>query len=274
MKLSVFYSVKVPSPEQKVPLIVCGDFNGGPECGAVRYLEDGKVDETFFEDGEPVSSGPKVLPLAEPMKDVATLVERSPPPNTLVVAELISSLVQGGEAAYENPSLSNVAVEGLERIYQRFATLTLEDSRVVMGISDVEKWLVEINGQVGRGSEFREAARQMGWEEEERNDLDPSAKKEKPRVFLPPDGVLTLQGFLLVYEAELRQGKFWGIAHDMAVLGEPLPNAGVFQSRFDRMYCSDTIQPVAVMDFLAYKPCPNEDEPSDHLPVAASFVLS
>lgn len=262
----------VPNPEKEVALIVCGDFNGGPESGAVRYLEDGKVDETFVEDGEPVSSGLKALPLYHPMKDVMAMPERSPPPNTLVVAELISSLVhREGDSAYENPSLSEAALERLGNIYDRYAN----EQTKVMNVEEVEKWLVTINGQVGRGSEFREAARQMGWKEEETVEAgDPSAKKEKPRIVLPPAGILTRDGFMNVYAAELRQGKFWGIAYDLAVLGEPLPDAGVFESRYDRMYCSASITPTAVMDFVSAAPCPNEQEPSDHLPLAASFSIA
>ena len=72
----MFHTVinKEPDPESSVRLIVCGDFNGGPECGAVRFLEDGYIDETFREDGGPVSSGRKDLPLTEPLKDVAMSV--------------------------------------------------------------------------------------------------------------------------------------------------------------------------------------------------------
>ena len=65
-------------PEKSVRLVVCGDFNGGEECGAVRYLEDGYIDETFVEDGEPVSSGKKAMPLAKPLVDVSSTVERAP----------------------------------------------------------------------------------------------------------------------------------------------------------------------------------------------------
>ena len=252
---------------------MCGDFNGGAECGAVRYLEDGSVDETFLEDGEPVSSGPKVLPLEKPMQDVVAMVDRTPPA-TLVVSELISTMVRPGDEPFENPSLSDAVVERLTRIYQRFATHSSGDvGEKCMNVPDVEKWLTAINLQVGRGSEFREAARQMGWKEEEKEDDDSAVEQEKPKIELPADGILSLQGFINVYQAELRQGKFWGIAYDLAALGEALPDAGVFQSRYDRMYCSSALKVTAVMDFTCSKPCPNEVEPSDHLPVAASFAI-
>ena len=252
------------NPPRHARLIVCGDFNGGPECGAVRYLEDGYIDETFIEDGDPVSSGRKDMPLEKPLKDVMTFIGRPPPP-TLVVPELISVMVKGN--VYENPQLSDDIIDRLTRIYNRFASHETASGTKVMNLQDVEKWLITINRKLGRGSEYREAARQMGWKEE-------TARVEdgKARIELPAHGLLSLEGFVNVYQAELRQGKFWGIAYDMAALEEPLPNAGVFQSRYDRIYCSEAVEPTAVMDFLCSEPCPNGKEPSDHLPVAASFT--
>jgi hypothetical protein len=258
------------NPERNVRLIVCGDFNGGEECGAVRFLEDGFIDESFREDGEAVASGRKPLPLEKPLKDVVTSVDRVPP-STLVVPELISTMVKG--QTYENPSLSDQVIERLQKIYDRLSTHRTEANERVMNLNDVERYLVAINGQVGRGSEFREAARQMGWTGEDVSPDDEESKDENPRITLPAEGLLSLDGFIRIYEAELNQGKFWGIAHDLSVLGEPLPNVGVFQSRFDRMYYSNALQPTAVMDFVSSDPCPNELEPSDHLPLAASFCL-
>jgi len=253
---------KLRNPERHIPLIVCGDFNGGPECGAVRYLEDGGVDETFREDGEPVVSSRKDLPLEHPMVDVMAFVTDRDPPATLVVNELISIMVKG--QAYENPTLSEEMVTRLSRIYDKLASEESGDTKV-MGIGDVEAWLVAINGELGRGSEFRNAAKKMGWKD---------GGNEKERITLPSGGRLSKQSFIEVYEDELKGGKFWGIAHDMAVLGEPLEDAGVFQARFDRIYCSSILKPTAVMDFTSSVPCPNGDEPSDHLPVAASFSIT
>lgn len=257
-------------PEESIRLVVCGDFNGGPECAAVRYLEDGAVDSDFLEDGEPATSSKKQLPLSSPMHDVAAAVSDREPPSTLVAQELISVLVE--EGTVDNPRLSREVVERLTRIFNRFASQTdPETSEKGMDVNGVEKWLIIINRELGRGSEFREAARQMGW-----TDPDPNVPYDDPtktKITLPPEEILSLEGFLNVYEKELRGGKFWGIAYDLAVLGEPLPDAGTFTARYDRMYCSASLQPTAVLDTLCDRPCPNDVEPSDHLPVTASFAL-
>ena len=119
-------------------------------------MEDGFIDENFREDGEPVSSGLKKMPLDKPMVDAATSVPDRDPPATLVVSELMSNLME--EASYENPVLSQSMLERLERIYK-----TLASDREVMNLEDVEKWLRIINRDLGRGDEYRQAAKQMGY---------------------------------------------------------------------------------------------------------------
>ena len=266
--LTLARKLKEPEPESTIRLIVCGDMNGEQECGAIHFLEHGFVDETFLEDNEPVSSGRKELPLAQPMKDATNCVTRSDnneSPPTMVVAELMSSLMT--EASYDNPVLSADMLDRFERIYRRLAT----GDGGVMTLRDVENWLIKINHELGRGDEYRNAAIEMGWEDP--NPDDPFEVRKR-RIKLPSDGVLTLQGFQNIYQKELDGGKFWGIAHDMGVLGDPLPDKGLFTARYDRMYCTPALQPVAVLDTIANKPCPNKEEPSDHLPVAVSFQLA
>ena len=260
---SRFVPIAVSDP-LGVPLIVCGDFNSGDDCGATRYLEEGFIDETHREDNTPVTSGRKDMPLEKPLVDVSSLERATTVPPTMVVAELITQLVEGGDAAYENPTLSRDVLEKLERIFTGLASGRKGDDNV-MTKSDVERYLIAINGIVGRGSEFREAARQMGYED---------SKDEVSEVQLPTDGYLTLPNFQAIYDKELKQGKFWGIAYDLAILGEPIKIEELFQSRFDRIYASDCLSVHSVMDFSSDKPCPNELCPSDHLPLAALFTLN
>jgi len=225
----------------------------------VRVLEDGCIDPSFEEGGESVTSKPKQIPLSSPLLDVSATLDRQPPP-TLVVSEQISLLV-GPTSSCALP-LSQLATDALRRIYANLATHQYQN-QPCMNLSDVERWLVAINGKVGRGTEFRNAAREMGW-----TSPDPEA-----RIHLPAHGRLSEESFLKVYQAELSAGKFWGIAHDIAVLKELLPDKGVFSARFDRIYCSKALRPVAVLDVTSAVACPNEVEPSDHLPVAATLCL-
>ena len=267
--ISMANKLKVKDPASRVKAIICGDFNGGAECGAVRYLEDGFVDADFLEDGEQVSSNRKDLLIKPSLRDVMSCAGHTPPP-TMVVAELISQLVQDSGSSYENPVLSDGVVDRLKRIYESKATL-LCGHEMCMSRQDVEAWLMDINGRVGRGDEFREAARQMGWKPPQEG---MSADEIKEIISLPSEGILTLEGFIAVYQRELTGGKFWSINHDLSILGEPLENLGLFTARYDRMYCTGAVKPAVILDFHSDKPCPNADEPSDHLPVAACFLAS
>ena len=258
-------------------LVVCGDFNGGSECGAVRYLEDGGVGPSFIEDGGPVASREKNCPMSKALADVASAVSTRPEPPTLVVAELISQMVKDTSSAYEKPEFCDEMVERLTNCYTNYATYTNTNGKgvndKVMSVGDVERWLIDINKQVGRGSEFRSAAKEMGWTEptQEEGSDEPAVK---PRITLPLEGILSLEGFLNVYIFELRGGKFWGINYDLSIMGQPLPVIGRFEARFDRMYCTERLMPTAVLDTIATMPCPNDVEASDHLPVGANFQIS
>jgi hypothetical protein len=233
------------------------------------------------------------------------------PPPTLVVPELISLIIDQGEieTCYINPQFSTDIIERFQRIYERFASLPSDGDSMQMGQLDVERWLTRINGRVGRGSEFRSAAKFMVWvkpllgsegsgSESNKSESTTYKKTELSPIVIPKDGILSLNDFIGVYLEELRQGKFWGseyeqapvsraplfsgsffvlsllfpVAWDLAVLGEPLPVDNVFTARYDRMYCSKSLLPLAVLDFDCKIPCPNKSEPSDHLPIAASFA--
>ena len=198
-----------------------------------------------------------------------------------MVPELISQMIEGAtEDAYRvDTELSTDVLERLERAYYNCASHE-DGGQKVMGVSDVERWLIDINGQLGRGSEFRRAAREMGYvdppEAEESSESGGENQKpaEKPRISIPEDGILSLEGFQRVYLGECREGKFWGIAYDLSVMGQPLPDVGTFSARFDRLYCSQSLRPTAVLDTISEVACPNLSEPSDHLPVCPRLEIS
>ena len=200
-----------------------------------------------------------------------------PAPATLIVPEIISLMIdpKDAETAYPDPQFSSDVLDSLHRIYYRFATTQSPDASPEqmesrqMGKADVERWLNIINLRVGRGTEFRNAAKRMGWDEPS---VENTKKDERAPICIPENGVLTLENFVSVYLDELRQGKFWGIAWDLAALDEPLSVNDVFRARYDRIYCSQSLLPAAVVDTLSDAACPNEFEPSDHLPVCASFI--
>lgn len=197
----------------------------------MHYLEKGSVGPAFMEDGESVSSKEKVLPLSSPLTDVvlANGLERvnGCPPPTLVVPELMSLVIDQGktETCYINPQFSTDIIERFQRIYKRLASLPSDGNSMQMGQLDVERWLTRINGRVGRGSEFRSAAKFMGWvdplsgsdglgNESNKSESTTDKKTDLSPIVIPKDGILSLKDFIGVYLEELRQGKFWGSEYE------------------------------------------------------------
>jgi hypothetical protein len=198
------------------------------------------------------------------------------------------------EPEAEQLALSSWAEAAFTELYSYLATTLIRDAdgreERVMGVKDVEAWLTVINGQVGRGSEFRAAAAYMessieplqhaeeeGREEEGDKHEGDGVEGDNNRLLktgeLPAKGHLTLAAFLSVYRAELNQGKVWGVAHDLAALGRPPPldPSRLYRARFDRLYLSGPSPLLAVKAFHSDRALPNELHPSDHLPVMALF---
>jgi len=274
--------------------LFAGDMNvDGPECGAVgavdQLLLTGHVSKDFMEAGVAVSSRDRSLALPVFSDPVALEYSEKglPPPPTMVVEDLYSILAlpaeevadqktssehqTAEEAESEGPGaqrLSPWAEAALKEVYLERARTDLGGHRV-MGLKDVEAWLTTINGQVGRGSEFRAAAAAMQGEGSPGLGED----EEFPRPHLPAEGHLTLEAFLSVYRAELNQGKVWGVAHDLAALGRPPPlgPGQLFRARFDRLYLAGPSQPLTGHTPRADRALPHELHPSDHLPVTALF---
>eukprot|EP01037_Dinobryon_pediforme_P019343 gene19343-19747_t len=181
-----------------------------------------------------------------------------------------------GEAEGESLDLSDEAVRLLTLIFHDFSSgrISKDDSNCendesIMTAKDVANWLITINGQVGRGSEYRSAVEFM-------TQVTPALKRggdTEEISMIPEDGFLTLQSFLSIYRKELCQGKVWGVAHDLSACKHPLSlSGGLYTARFDRIFVGGAAQIVAVKDLrptdgTAILPLPNKNHPSDHLPV-------
>ncbi|CAM9882819.1 unnamed protein product [Discosporangium mesarthrocarpum] len=99
-----------------------------------------------------------------------------------------------------------------------------------------------------------------------------------------PGAGLALSDFLSIYEAELQEGKFWGVAHDLGTFGvEAGVWLGPYEARFDQiLYTKGLLRAVGVRETLPGDKrelvyggdcLPNSWHPSDHLPVGGVFQL-
>ena len=152
----------------------------------------------------------------------------------------------------------------LESLRGAFGKLT--GGKDKMDSEAMEAWLIAINGQLGRGSEFRKATAL----------LDARGG----------DGLL-FEDFLAVYLNELAEGKYWGVNYDMKqALGFPVKGAGegeAFRAVFDYVFHSEGVQPVAIREELTREelakalsgedPLPNAWQPSDHVMQTSTFTF-
>jgi hypothetical protein len=191
---------------------------------------------------------------------------------------------------YENSSFVDKEILN-DQVYQVIGSIDV----MCMGVESIRQWLLTINKQVGRGSEFRKALELI------RGAKVNNASSSDERA-LPEEGCLTWEDFKTIYIEEMNQGKFWGVAWDMNECGFPLadlesPSSSSNQSlssssssttqsansnnrflaRYDRAFVrSGKIR--AVRETLAagiteYPLLPNAHHPSDHLPIALSVEL-
>ncbi|KAJ1452444.1 Endonuclease/exonuclease/phosphatase [Pelagophyceae sp. CCMP2097] len=265
-------------------IVFAGDLNGGDDSAAVRLLEDGFVKSGFVEDGEVCTLKDKNN-AAGIFLDASAAASERPPPPTLVVPELYASISKGESTGTRQDDLSDDAVSAFREAFFERASGVFEGGKV-MTKGDVEAWLVDINGHVGRGSEFRAALEFMAPTPPtppppSAVDAAPDALEEPAplRREFPADSLpLSVDSFVEIYRQELRQGKVWGVAHDLGALGKwPLPQTrkgALFTARFDRIYCSEHLRVVSVRDSTSDVPCPNANHASDHLPVGAVLQFS
>jgi len=186
-----------PSPPA---CVVAGDFNSQGRSAVCELLFSGEVLPTFRESGDPteprqsenqVTSKPK-------RQAVGTFVD------AYVAADLDASTRPAGArqptlvAANLQPKMQRDDGEASDALCAKLAEAfsTLSADGATLTVAEQKEWLLKVNRQLGRGSEYRTAE----------------------RLRAARGGDLTLQDFIEVYCDELRMGKFWGVEHDLRVL--------------------------------------------------------
>ena len=247
-------------------VVVAGDFNSQGHSAVRELLTAGEVLPAFRESGDPtereqgsteITSKAKKQPFGAFGDALGDACERAgcARPPTMVVQDLMATMLDEASGDEGTPSAAMTAAldECFDGLSADGAVLTEEEERA---------WLIKINKQVGRGSEFRAAQ------------APPSAT------------ALTRADFHSVYQDELAQGKFWGVEHDLCVMrGRGLHKEGsTFTADFDYVYYTkatlrlegvQALLPEAQMEQLlaGTTSLPNEFHPSDHLPLAAAFAF-
>jgi len=245
-------------------VMFCGDFNSQGSSAVREFLVRGSVGPDFREFGDPTEKGQEGRQVTSKVRsqtvgtfaDTAEEAFNGNPPATILAANIDSKMVQ------PDGSLSTAMISALEAAFCRYSS----DGKI-MTKAEVEQWLVVINGELGRGSEYRFAMAAL-----ERNGGEHLLKTD----------------FLELYREELSEGKFWGVEHDLRVMGNlglAVPEEGPCQLRFDYIYYGvDSLRLVAVQEPLTaaqhdclfgppWEVLPNAWHPSDHLPVAAAFAF-
>lgn len=251
-----------------LPVVFCGDFNSQGQSGVRELLIRGEIGPDFRETGDPTEKGQDGKQLTSKTRrhglalfaDAAEVAYKNAPPATILVSNIDSKMLN------EDGTLTERMTDALKAAF----ALCLPPGKDVMQREDVDRWLVTVNRQLGRGSEYRAARAAFERRGEE---------------------VLDESDFIGIYRDELEEGKFWGVEHDLVAIGGveaglALPTEGPCQLRFDYIfYTRGPLKLVGVCNPLTdehksriwgepWEILPNSWHPSDHLPVAARFSLS
>ncbi|CAM9774404.1 unnamed protein product, partial [Sphacelaria rigidula] len=246
-----------------VPVIVCGDFNSNGQSAVWELLTKGLLSASFREEGYPevtITSKDKKHgfgPFADMYEEaygpapawvgqqgLSTVGGKCPPPTFMV------PLLEPHFWDDDGESMSPRLKVALSEVFHQFlpnstlppalgaserstdsaeskptasaaTTMKLSSSATLLPREGVQAWLLKINRSLGRGSEFRaaEACMEQGSREG-----------------------LSLEDFFSIYLAELRHGKFWGVAHDLHVCGVQLPEGmpwvGAHETCLDHIFYS------------------------------------
>jgi mRNA deadenylase 3'-5' endonuclease subunit Ccr4 len=249
-------------------VLLCGDFNEQGETAVRKLLVEGVVPAGFEADGVAITAKAKKQELGT-FKDVHSDMYEAAArarPATLICPSLDEHFLEapsGGAGGAEQAAPTAALLAALRKAFD-----ALTGGKDVMDRADMEEWLKTINGQLGRGSEFRnsEAVLQRRREAGEAE-------------------VITFEDFSGMYVSELREGKFWGVHHDLQqALDCPVEGAGVgpsFSAIYDYIYAGPGLRVQCVREELSADdlsralkgddPLPNAWQPSDHVMQSAAF---
>lgn len=246
------------------PVVFCGDFNSEGHTAVRELLVNGAVTADFREAGsdEAITKKGKKQRIGA-FVDAADCFFQGNAPATLLLPKLDSKMLAGeGPLSQRRPTDELVAA--VDKAFQ----LCCSEGRTVMLREDIDRWLIKINGKLGRGAEhFLAMAKFKSHGGEE---------------------MLTRDDFLDILMSCLHDGKFWEVNYDLNViggLGLAVPSEGPCELRMDYIYFTPaSLRLVTVQEPLSreqharifsdpWDVLPNAWHPSDHLPVVATFEL-
>lgn len=259
-------------------VIVCGDFNcefvvpTNAKSEGVAHVNEAVFD--YLLGGQSATRSGKVK------KNGVGLfqdVYADNPRPTLIAPPLIGLLTspkqpnsQPNEDKFDN--LTPKILDNLAQIFRQLATSRTAGGETVMSRKDVDAYITRVNLQTGRGSEYRCALSLL--------ERRAQSQTEAGQAADPPH--LTLSDFVHIYREEVTDGKYWGVRHDLFVLGqgveEELTHMQPFQARYDYCFVSRHVRCNATLTFAHDKEglqgfIPNEVQPSDHTPVGVELCL-
>mmetsp|Transcript_94967 Transcript_94967/g.245294 ORF Transcript_94967/g.245294 Transcript_94967/m.245294 type:complete len:541 (+) Transcript_94967:102-1724(+) len=249
-----------------VPAVFCGDLNSQGRTAVREFLLRGEVGPDFRESGDPTEKGQDDVQITTKVRkhglalfaDAAEStfgVDKTPP--TILASNIDSKMLHDDGT----PTKELLAAVG-----SAFDALC-SAGQAQMSRQDVESWLMKVNRAVGRGSEYRAAMALF-----EKNGQE----------------VLSREDFLSIYAAELAEGKYWGVEHDLKAMGGTglaVPTEGPTELTFDHLFfTAGLLRLMGVQEPLTeqqrsrvygepWEVFPNVWHPSDHLPVLAAFAL-
>merc|ERR1719498_12275 len=206
----------------KVPVLFCGDFNSQGKSAVREILTQCTVGPEFRESGDPTERGQEGVQITTKVKrhNCAPLLDASEVafgdgavPASLLVSNIDSKYL------HEDGSLPSTATKIINEAFDACCL----PGNTEMSEDDTNRFLLQINKKLGRGSEFRF--------------VEAAYEKSGKRVF-------TREDFHALYAAELHEGKFWGVEHDLNVIlgrGLAVPSEGPCQLRFDYIYYSPSL---------------------------------